>query len=49
MLTAAEMTAHNTFDNPHAVVPQTFRDYQLKDNTIRTTLPAKSVVVLKID
>jgi alpha-N-arabinofuranosidase len=49
LLTAEKMTAHNTFDDPHAVVPQTFRDFRLEDNTIQATLPAKSVVVLKID
>jgi alpha-N-arabinofuranosidase len=49
LLTADKMTAHNTFDNPHTVVPKVFRDFRLEDNTIQATLPAKSVVVLKID
>ena len=49
MLTAEKMNAHNTFDNPHDVVPQVFRDFRLEDNTIQATLPSKSVVVLKIN
>jgi alpha-N-arabinofuranosidase len=49
LLTAEKMTSHNTFDDPNAVVPQVFQDFKLEDNTIQTTLPARSVVVLKIE
>lgn len=49
MLTAEKMTAHNTFENPHPVVPQAFRDCHMEEGTIQAILPAKSVVVLKID
>jgi alpha-N-arabinofuranosidase len=49
ILTAPEMTAHNTFDAPHCVRPADFRDYQLTDVGFTTTLPAKSVVVLEVE
>jgi len=48
VLTADAMAAHNTFDNPEAVRPAAFYNYELKGNTLRTTLPSKSVVVLEI-
>ncbi|MHC4685071.1 MAG: alpha-L-arabinofuranosidase C-terminal domain-containing protein [Planctomycetota bacterium] len=47
-LTADTMTAHNTFDNAEAVKPATFYDYKLRDDTLKVTLPSKSVVVLEI-
>ncbi len=48
VLTAQTMTAHNTFDNPNAVVPATFTGAQLANGTLSVTLPAKSVVMLDI-
>jgi len=48
ILTAAEMTAHNTFDNPEVVNPEVFKGFRLKNNEISLTLPPKSVVVLEI-
>ena len=49
VLTAAEMTAHNTFRQPENVKPVEFKDYILGDPFIHVTLPAKSVVVLEIE
>jgi len=49
LLTADFMTAHNTFDNPEAVKPATFIDFELKGETLSVTLPSKSVVVLDIE
>jgi len=49
LLTAAEMTAHNTFDAPHCVQPAEFKDCQLTDSDFTATLPAKSVVVLELE
>ncbi len=49
VLTAATMTAHNTFDNPQAVEPAAFRDFKLDGNVLTATLPAKSVVVLEVE
>ena len=48
VLTADAMTAHNTFDNPEAVRPAAFYEYKLRGDTLRVTLPSKSVVVLEI-
>lgn len=48
ILTAKDMTAHNTFENPDAVKPANFSDFKLEDNILTTTLPAKSIVVLEI-
>ncbi|MHC4632523.1 MAG: alpha-L-arabinofuranosidase C-terminal domain-containing protein [Planctomycetota bacterium] len=47
-LTAGAMNAHNTFDNPEALRPAAFYDYKLRGDTLRVTLPSKSVVVLEI-
>jgi len=49
VLTGAEMTAHNTFEKPTAVEPAPFGDAQVTEGGFRTTLPAKSVVVLAIE
>ena len=48
VLTAKEMTAHNTFDNPEAVKPVAFTNFKLDGNILSTTLPSKSVVVLAV-
>ncbi len=49
VLTAAAMNAHNTFDNPEQLKPASFDDAVLNDSTLTVTLPAKSVVVLRIE
>ncbi|MCK4824159.1 alpha-N-arabinofuranosidase, partial [bacterium] len=48
ILTAADKTAHNTFENPETLKPAVFKTVQLKNNILSTTLPPKSVVVLEI-
>jgi alpha-N-arabinofuranosidase len=48
-LTADIMTAHNTFNRPEVVKPAAFDNFQLRDNTLIVTLPAKSVVLLRIE
>ena len=49
VLTAPEMNAHNTFDQPDKVKPTEFNVFKLTDNGFVTTLPAKSVVVLEVN
>ncbi|MHC4640240.1 MAG: alpha-N-arabinofuranosidase [Planctomycetota bacterium] len=49
VLTADDITAHNTFDEPEVVTTAVFSDFKLKDNIVTTTLPSKSVVVLEIE
>jgi alpha-N-arabinofuranosidase len=48
-LTADAMTAHNTFDNPEAISPVAFDNFQLKGNILTVTLPPRSVVLLGIE
>lgn len=48
VLTADDMRAHNTFDNPEVVSPQVFNGARLSGNTLNVDLPAKSVVVLTL-
>jgi len=48
VLTAADMNAHNTFENPKEVMPQNFSAFKLVSNKIEVELPAKSVVVLEL-
>ncbi len=49
VLTAGEITAHNTFEKPGVVEPAPFRDAKVTDGGFTATLPAKSVVVLEIE
>jgi alpha-N-arabinofuranosidase len=48
VLTAAAMTAHNTFEQPTAVQPAEFRGARLSGSTLTIALPAKSVVLLEL-
>ncbi len=49
ILTADELDAHNTFDNPDSVVPEDFENGRIRNNELRVTIPAKSVVVFEIN
>jgi alpha-N-arabinofuranosidase len=49
ILTAPEMNAHNTFDNPESVTPAAFTAFNTTADGFNTTLPAKSVVVLEVE
>ncbi len=49
VLTAPEITAHNTFDKPTTVQPAGFSAFKVTENGFATTLPAKSVVVLEVE
>ena len=48
VLTAPEMTAHNTFEVPNAVQPAAFSGATVKGDTLEVRLPARSVVVLAL-
>ncbi|MDC3416854.1 alpha-N-arabinofuranosidase [Aquibacillus salsiterrae] len=48
MITAQEMNAHNTFENPENVKPVDFTGFKADGNTLKVELPAKSVVVISI-
>jgi alpha-L-arabinofuranosidase len=48
VLTAGAMDAHNTFENPDAIHPVIFDGAKLAGNKLSLILPAKSVVVLKL-
>jgi alpha-L-arabinofuranosidase len=48
VLTADAMDAHNTFESPEAIHPVVFDGAKLDGNKLSVTLPAKSVVVLKL-
>ena len=43
-----DMTAHNTFDNPHRVQPTTFNGATLDGQSLKIQLPAASVVALTL-
>jgi alpha-N-arabinofuranosidase len=49
VLTAPEMGAHNTFDQPERVKPAEFSGFAARDNGFTVTLPAKSVVALELE
>jgi alpha-N-arabinofuranosidase len=48
ILTAATMSAHNTFDRPTAVQPAAFNGAKLNGGALTVELPAKSIVVLEL-
>jgi alpha-N-arabinofuranosidase len=48
VLTAPAMNAMNTFDKPDVVKPARFTAFKLADSQLTVTVPAKSVVVLKL-
>ena len=48
VLTADAMNAHNTFEQPNAVKPTAFNGAQLSGDSLKVTLPSKSVVVLEL-
>jgi len=48
VLTAAAMDARNTFEAPHTIETQAFNAARLDGERLSVTLPAKSVVVLRL-
>lgn len=48
ILTADEVDAINTFDNPENVAPAAFSDYEVDGNALTLRLPSKSVIVLRL-
>jgi alpha-N-arabinofuranosidase len=49
VLTAPDITAHNTFDNPDTVKPAVFSAFKAGPGTLQITLPSKSVVLLELN
>jgi alpha-N-arabinofuranosidase len=48
ILTAADMTAHNTFESPEAVTPATFDGVKKIGSDLVLKQPPKSIVVIEI-
>ncbi len=48
ILTADEMTAHNTFDEPDVVTPASFDGAEIRDGKLLIDLPPMALVVLEI-
>ncbi len=48
ILTAGELNAHNSFDEPESVKPEPFKAARLSKQNLSFRLPAKSIVVLEI-
>ncbi|MFA0964420.1 alpha-N-arabinofuranosidase [Roseivirga sp. BDSF3-8] len=49
ILKAANLTDHNTFDNPDKVQPVAYKDFKRKGESMTLQLPPFSVVVLKVE
>jgi alpha-N-arabinofuranosidase len=49
VLTAPEMNAHNTFENPAAFKPADFSAFKTTGAGFTVTLPSKSVVALEME
>ena len=48
ILTAPEITSHNTFEKPDAVKPEPWNEATLADGRLEATLPPKSIVALAL-
>ncbi len=48
ILTATELNAHNTFEAPDTVKPESWTDWSEENGSIKTTLPAASLVLLEL-
>lgn len=48
VLTANELDAHNTFDNPDNVKPVEFTDFQVDGTVLTVKLPSKSVTAISV-
>jgi alpha-N-arabinofuranosidase len=48
VLTARAMNAHNAFQQPATAKPAAFTGAAIESNTLKATLPPKSVVVLEL-
>ncbi|MFW6287474.1 MAG: alpha-L-arabinofuranosidase C-terminal domain-containing protein, partial [bacterium] len=49
VLTANELTAHNTFEEKDRVKPENFNDAKLTEDGFEVNLPASSVVLLTLE
>ena len=49
VLTSKKISDYNDFDNPTVVQPKEFKDAKVKSGKLEVTLPAMSVVVLKVN
>ena len=49
VITAPQMNAHNTFEQPDVVKPVAFDGARVKAGALTVALPARSVVVLRLD
>jgi len=47
-ITADKMDAHNTFENPEAVKPQSYTDYEINGHSLKLKLSPMSVTTLSI-
>lgn len=48
ILTAKEMNAHNTFDNPENVKPETYNSYEVATGKLYLDVPPMSVLVISL-
>jgi alpha-N-arabinofuranosidase len=49
ILSAPELTAHNTFDNPGAVKPKPFNEAKVRENMVSVTISPASIIVLTVE
>lgn len=49
IVTDKDVHSHNTFENPDAVVEKAFADYQLNAKGLKVTMPANSVVAIRVE
>jgi alpha-L-arabinofuranosidase len=48
ILTAKELNAHNTFENPNAIKPEEFKGVKNNKGQLEITIPAKSILAIQL-
>lgn len=48
ILTSAELSDHNTFENPTVIEPTAFEDIKIKNGELSFKMPAKSIIVVEL-
>ena len=48
IVTEKDVHSHNTFENPEVVVEKAFDGYQVTENGLTVTMPANSVVAIRV-
>lgn len=49
ILSAQELTAHNTYEKPEEVKPKAFNEAKVKKNMVSVMIPPASIIILAVE